>query len=497
MSGTNGAGLGGGLFSNGTLRPEMGRLALVRSVGQWRRPFGSVEPATLHGIIRQVEQGELQDWADLAAWMLYTDPTVRTGVRMRINAVAGADFEVLPGLAREGEDALAEEAAHAFREQLESTPDLERLFSDLLMGSFLGWAGAEHMWRPDGRMWVSRPEWLDPREFRFRRDGAVEVRDNRSMGAGQWVTIAAHPGKFLLHVPRNISTAATLAGDLLAVTWPWLFKRWAEKFWLGALDKAGAPWIYGQVPRNATAAIRADRLSGIEGMSGGGAAVVERDATDPEPFGVLDVTDAVKDGYAPAIEHWNTEIIKGLVGSTDNVEADHGSNARAESQGEQTILPNNQSDAKRLCGTIERDWAAWFCRYNAGYFGRVPPIPRLAFTLVKEAELRAPIYQYHLKGRIVTRNDVRAQLGLDPLPKEQGGDELLDIQDQPSAAGGADAAAPFSQQSQRQLTAARDRKPRQMRLPMTSRATTSRTTSASVPSPLASALRSPSGDPAK
>ena len=470
--------------------PEMGQLVLHNGIGRWRRSFGSVEPATLHSIIRQVEQGYLEDWADLAAWMLYTDATVRSVSLTRIAAVAGADFEVIPGRARPGEEQLAQEAADAFREQLEDTADLERIFADLLYANLLGWAGAEHDWMPDGGRWVSRPRWIDPREFKAESGGRWLARDNRERGGDKWVRLADHPGKFILHTPRNISVTDTLSGDLLGVSWSWVFKRWLEKFWLGALDKAGAPWIYGQVPRNATPVTRTERKTGIENMSSGGTAIVERGPEDPEPFGVLDVTDSVKDGYAPAIEHHNAEIVKGILGSTDNVQADHGSNARAESQGQQTMLPRNISDAKRLCGTIDGQWAKPWARFNAGYFGRLPPAPTL--KLITQQEEPPKVDELIINARACSVDELRLSRGLEPWGAERGGDRIVQIavpSQYPSrpASGGEPAAAPFP------MTARPARPARQLPLPMTSRATTSPTSSASGVNPIAIALASRSG----
>lgn len=484
-----GAGNGTALAAPQIGTPEISRVHDPSTVGRWRRSFGSVQPATLHGIIRNLEQGQqLEDWVDLANWMRYTDATVRAAWGTRVSPVAGADFEVLPGQHSPEDKQLAEEAADGWREDLEYCTDLERVFADLLDAAAIGWSGAENMWRSSGRTWSNRPVWIDARDLKTATTGAWSVR----LPTGLWEPLQRHPGKFILHTPRNISTIPTLSGDLLSVAWPWLFKRWGEKFWVAALEKWAAPYIYGRATTGTTPALRTALREMIDAISSGASSVIEVPDGAPDPLVALDVSDSVKEAYSPAISYFNQEIIKGLLGSTDNVEATHGSNARAESQGETTILPRNMSDAKRLAGTLERDWAAWWCRYNASYFGRVPPTPRLVFTLVKEAELRAPIYHYHLQGHIVSRNDVRAQLGLDPLPADRGGDELLDIRDVP-AAGGADAASPFSAKRPSRLTATLPRKPRQMALPLTSRATTSPTTPASQPNPIASALRSASG----
>jgi len=490
----------------GGIRPEISAITDSRTLGRWRRSYGAVQPQTLQSIVRNLEQGQqLEDWVDLAGWMAYTDATVRAALGTRIGAVAGADFEVLPGRARPGEETLAQEAADGWREDLEDCPDLERLFADLLYGGAIGWAGAENMWRPNAGLWSNRPAWIDSRDFRTEQGGQWTVRDARQ-GYG-WAPIAAHPGKFILHTPRNISTIPTLSGDLLAVCWPWLFKRWGEKFWVAALEKWAAPFVYGKATSSTPKNIREQLRQAIELITSGAAGVIEVDPTLGDPLVALDVSDSVKEAYSPAIDYFNAEIIKGILGSTLNTEVGStgGNRALGESQGATTILPRNMSDAKRLAGTLERDWAAWWCRYNAHHFGRVPPTPRFSFTLIREEEIAKEINAYHMRGYLVTPNEIRAQLRQDPWTPEQltraglppeYGDTPLNLVDEP-APGGAPAEVPF-QAPRPQLTAARPKRPaRQLPLPLTSRNTTSRTTSASATSPLGSALRSALGDPAK
>ena len=491
--------------THGIGMPELGRLIQPRALGRWsRRAYGAIEPPTLHAILRDLESGYVEDWVDLCSYMLRTDAHLRSVYSTRIAALVGAPLEVEPSV--NGDPVLAAEVASAFADELARVNDLEQLIADLAHGIGIGWAFAEHDWtRRDGR-WTSTPLWLHPRETRARTDHSFELRDWRTgpaRSSSGYVSPTDHPGKFIAHSPRNIADVPTLTGDLIACAWPWLFKRWGEKLNLTALERFAEPLVYGIVAPNAVEdPVRRNVREGLESMSGGTAAVFEQLPGGSDPVRMLETSKQTGDAWGSAIDRWDAAITKALLGSTDAVEAEGGSYARAEVQVSATMLPRLMSDARRLAGTLERDWAAWWCRYNAHLFGgRIPPTPKLTFALIQEEANRSEIFAYHMRGKLVTRDEVRAQLGLEPLGAERGGDELLNIVEDlaPASAGGFapmgvagggaldvantdvledkrrrggdDAAAPFARH----------------RLPLTS-PTTSRTSSRSRPNPIASAL---------
>lgn len=446
-----------------------------------RRNYGSITPGLLQSILREVEQGQLENWADLCAYIVRTDAHVHAVYGTRIAAVAGAEYSIEPGVKG---DPLAEQAAQFVAEQMESTPDVERTFSDMLNAVGLGWSIQEHVWSRRAGLWITRPAYIHPRECRFADDWTLEVR---SADTGEYILCNDYPGKFVVHVPRPVSDVPNLTGELLAVAWEWLFKRWSRKFQLTALERFASPFIYGEVPPNSEGNVRSELLSVLQSFSTDQVAVFEAGT------GVKLLEAASRgsgDAWQSAIDNINNEITKALLGSTLNTEigASGGNRAAAESQADNTMLPRAKSDAMRLAGTVERDWFGPLLTFNAHVFGAIPPTPKLVFKLQAEElpeidqlaltakvvtidELRtsrgldpwgpekggadiiqsqsAPIYAYHLQGHIVSRDNVRAQLGLPPLGGALGA-ELLDIADAPTgqapafSSGGEAAASPLA-----------------------------------------------------
>lgn len=399
--------------------PDTSEQVHRRTLSRWSaRTFSALKPSTLYSILKDCESGKVQDFADLCNYMLRTDPHVRSVYLTRLNSVAGAKWVLEPGVSRPGEEALAEAAVEFCRYHLEKTEDLERTFAQLLNANGLGWAGLELDWYRDRGVWCATPRWIHPREFEFTPEWELQAYDAKS---GKFVKTSEHPGKFIVHLPQQIADAPNLTGDLMAIAWTWLFKRWAEKFRTTGLERFASPLLYGEVPVNASSAVRTQLLSDLEQLTADSVAVFEAGSQ----IKVIEAASKAGTGEAwtEAIRHYDEQITIGILGSLDNVSADSGSYARAESQASTTILPRLLSDAKRLAGTVERDWLRYILKYNMGMFdGRAPPTPKLKFELIKEAETQRDIEEFHIASGVVTGNELRAQLGLEPVP---GGDSFL------------------------------------------------------------------------
>lgn len=445
--------------------PDLQRRVQPRTLGRWaNQNFGTTTPERLTGIIQELESGEFTRWADFAEYMTRTDPHLHAVYESRKLAVSGADWEITPG---RGDEQLAEAGAEFCRQALGETEELERIFSDMMHGVGLGLALHEHNWKRRGGAWLTTPLWVHPRECKFEPDWTVAVRNAAD---GSLIRCADMPGKFIVHIPRPSSSAPNVSGELLVIAWDWLFKRWARKLQLVALDKFANPFIYGELQPNTDDVVRAALLSNLQNLSSDQVAVFEAGTG----VKIAEISKVAGEGWANAIESLNAEITKSLLGSTLNTEIGEsgGNRAAAESQADNTILPRARSDAKRMAGTIERDWLRPLLAYNAHLFGgKIPPTPHFEFKLTQDEpalvddllvrskavtidELRVsrglepwgpdyggenvitsdagtPIFQYHMRGKIVSRDDVRKQLGLEPLGGALGS-ELLDISDQPS-----------------------------------------------------------------
>jgi hypothetical protein len=122
------------------------------------------------------------------------------------------------------------------------------------------------------------------------------------------------------------------------------------------------------------------------------------------------------------IARYNREMTKALHGSTDNVESDGGSRARAESQAKTSLLPRHYASSKRLKGDLDDQLVSRICKYNRHILGdATAPSLTVALTVEEPAEVPEHLLRY---GMRVTQDEARAAAGLPPLDGEGGQAEL-------------------------------------------------------------------------
>jgi phage gp29-like protein len=388
-----------------------------------------MKPDRMAAVIRRAEQGQLEDWADLCSFMLRTDAHLAGVYETRLFAVTAAEIKVTPGKARPGQEAVAERAADAFREELEKCRGLESIIHGLCHAEGVGYAVAYHDWQrqigADGiAVTRSTPKIVAPRDIDFDVDWTARVRSWDPKRGPQWMRTADQPAAFLVHVPQKLDTP-NMSGDLMSVAWLWLFKRWAHVFMQIGLERFASPLVYGQVPVNAVQTVRDTLLSALENMTQAQAAVLEAGTE----LRTLEAGKAPDEAWTRSMRYYDAEITKRLLGSTDAVEADKGSYARAEVQGQTTVVPRFHTIGKRLAGTFERDWATPFTKFNAHLWGGVTaPVPSLSFKFVQDE--RPEVTELAVKVGAVTMDEVRRANGLE----EWGSDAGAKIAEMPEAA---------------------------------------------------------------
>lgn len=407
--------------------------ARQQSVKQWNRPsYAGYTPQQLKRVLTDVKKGILDTFAELASNMLREDGHIRALNDTRVLAVSAADWTINP--ADETPDAI--KAADLVRDSLNDTPNLEEVFAHLLFAEALGWANAEHRWMRRHGQWHSVPHLLHGRDARFAEDWSMQLRtwtepDPESvdvveaLGTSWWISIdGSNPNSFISHVPGGIGETPNLSGDLHAVAWTWLFKRYMRLFRQDALEIHANPFIYGVYSPGSTDEAQDALFEGLENMSGDHRAVFEALSAEGggdggDPIRVIQTTAAGKD-HTDAINAMNAEMSKALLGSTLNVEVgDTGGNrALGESQVSTTILPRYISHGRRLASTLESDWFAPLLRLNAHLFSSTPAVPRIEFVLTQETP--PVIEEMHINAGVIEQDELRTSAGVEPWGDERG-----------------------------------------------------------------------------
>jgi len=405
-----------------------GRAVSSRAAKQWsRKSFAGITPERLAAVLREAERGQLEAWADLVSFMLRTDLHLASVYETRLFAVTSAEVEVKPGRSKPGQEKQAELAAELFREEMERARDFESVLHGLIHAEGVGYAVAQHEWRrvtrSDGTpVQSSTPTIIETRDIEFAPDWSPVVRTWDPGGSYRWLPTSEERARWICHVPRKLDTP-NLSGDLMACAWMWVFKRWAQIYRQTALERFSAPFIYGTVPTNATQQVREALLEGLENLAADQVAVFEATSgvqmmeTAKSP---VDVVDA-------AIKSMSDEMTKRLLGATDFVDSSGGSFARADVQMRVGALPRFMTIAKRVAGSLERDWAAPFLGFNRQLFGGVvPPTPTVEFKFLQDEA--AVIDDLAVNAGVVTVDELRMARGLPPWGPQSGGAEIVRIE---------------------------------------------------------------------
>ena len=485
-------------------RPSYGKITRKASPRRWTsNTFGAIEPPRLHSILKRAEQGDLELYADLCSFILTTDPDVRSKWETRVTPVAGSDFVVEPGWLPEGASpqmvAAAEKAAAFCEQQLKNTPGIADRFSDLLNeGNGVCVGVLEHRWRVRGGIVSTVPEWVPARDLRFCDDWAVHARTYPQDGGVEWIDLSTQPRKFIVHQPRNTTARPSQTGALMAIMWPWLIKRWIEKYGVAGFERLANGLLIGITGPNTGADARDALHENLENATAAGVGVVESvDGTSALPIHLLEPTHNPGLTAVEVIKHYEDLISKALLGSGLNVEVQStgGNRALGESQFDTTILPRLVADARRLAETVSRDWLAPLVAFNTHLWGGItPPTPTLRFELVADDGPETAIDELAVNSLAVTKDELRKSRGLPEWGPERGGDVIVTpvakspVSALPTLSGG----EPGRPKARARLSATT-----QLRLPIPDRKSATPTREPSAPSPLSLALSSASDDPAR
>lgn len=393
----------------------------------------------VQSIITSAERGYTEQWVDLTRRMSRTDAHLGSLVQTYTAPVASARREVKPADVPQGMERFAQLAADDCRALLDSLPNVERTFAELIDADFTGFAVQEIIWKPRGEMvWVDALEWLHPRRFRFSDTFEPYLYDNGTAATraqelgldavareGQILGLPLTARKYIVHVPRigGAPDYATAGGLYRLCVRPWWGKSWATKFWLSGAEVTGNPRSLGTVPQDAPQAVLDELYTALSGLSADGIGVV-RDPTR------IEILDAKMPGTGSVWEslgkRFDAEMSKAILGSTLNVEVgDTGGNrSLGESQKDTTIGPRMIASARSLANTIERDLFKPFLEFNRHRYGGLIPLPRLELVLYEEV---AEVDDTAVNAGVVTVDELRASRGLDPRGKDRGGERLVSI----------------------------------------------------------------------
>lgn len=433
-------------------KPNIGQLMLPTDAERYSRAtsFGAASIDRIAAVLKNASDGRDQrELQDLFDWMRETDPHTDSVCETRLVALATLPWTVTPAKTSNADDPMASLASDFVSRAILGIRGFQTALHDLADAIHRGFAVEEINWeRRDGAWVPGSLSWIHARRFVVGKDDIVRAYENGTKGAyGEEL----EPNKFIVHIPKQRSGYAARTGTLRVVAWPWIFKRWLQKYALSGAERFGLPTPFAHVAENAPDDVVEDIVQALQNLTQGQAGYARGETKVEFLAGVLGDSKI----YNDLLAFFNAEISKAVLGSTLNVEGGaNGNRAAAESQAATTIDPRKAYDAAALEDTINRDLVAPLIAFNTDLFGgTMPPLPKFSFVL--DNAKTNPIYAYHFQGGIITKNEVRLSLGLPAWTREDGGEERLDIgaapapspspwQNSSRSAGGQDAESPLA-----------------------------------------------------
>lgn len=313
--------------------------------------------------------------------------------------------------------------------------------SNIVGGVLCGYSVSQPEWQTSAEGWhyPARLEWLHPNRFSIGSDLGLRYA-GVATGAVDGGTALTDYGRdrFVVHAPcGGRASYVTRSGPLLSCVFSALTKRLGMRWLVVAAERFGTPLPYATLPPGSTEALNDQAKAMLRAFNSDWQAVV----TDGIKIDVVPMTgQATGDIHARIVDLANNDYAIQLLGQNLNAEVKGGSYAAAAAGG---VLRMDLlgGDLAELDDTITQQIVEPIVRYN--WPGAALPVYETELAPKSSKE----IFAYHIAAGVVSPDEVRAGLGLDPLPGGAG-TAMIPAQIQPGAApaavpGGALAGNPF------------------------------------------------------
>ncbi len=293
------------------------------------------------------------------------DPHIQSVFRSRSAGVAGRRWQITSA----EETEKARKISEFVRKTLAAIPNFEHTLTHLLKAIAYGHSVVEVMWRIDpDAVRVEALRTRRPERFILEAAGGLKLRDSET---GEAKLLPDR--KFVCHRadPQDDEPYATPL--LLALYWPWYFKKHGAAFWMVLAEKFGIPSVIGRYPSHFTDADVRNLVTALTNLQQDSVAAVPQE-TQVE----LESINVGEKGsfFRELLDFMNAEISKTVLGGTLTQEVGEvGSYAAAKTHQEvrQEIIA---ADARLLQTTLNSTLVRWLVDFNYG-----PDVPAPQFVI--------------------------------------------------------------------------------------------------------------------
>lgn len=336
-------------------------------------PETGLEPNQVVSIYRSAECGWTLHQAELFTGIVENDGHLRATIEGRINAVAGKQWQVLPG----GDDDESRNAALLLDSALKES-NFSEVLPHILSARYMGWSGVEIFW--DERNDLIQPLWfidVHARRFSFNSLDLPELVNNASN-----TSQPLEPGKWLFPRVRGVFGGVTArAGLMRTATWYALFKKWSWRDWVIYAEKFGIPLVLGRYKMGATEDEKSTLEGAVEDIGEAGQATMSEETN-------VEIHEAQRGGdsnglHRSIVREANEEISKLITGSTLTMQTGgNGSFAQAEVHAN-TSFAHVEADAALVNRTLTTQLFRPFLQWNGFLRAKTP---RLVIHIAKETD---------------------------------------------------------------------------------------------------------------
>lgn len=332
----------------------------IRSIRSNDTSYG-LDPGKLGRILRGADDGDIEDYLDLAEEIEEKEAHYHSVLGTRKRAVSQLEITVEPA----SDDKVDIENAALIEDWLDRDT-LEDELVDILDAIGKGFSATEILWELSESQWMPiELKRRDPRWFAFDRvDGeTLMMRDGAH-------NVPLMPYKFLVHKHRAKSGLAIRGGVVRPVFWMFLFKNFAIKDWVTFAEAYGQPLRVGKYNSGASKDDKDVLLRAVANIGSDAAAII------PESMMIefVDSKDKAQtaDVFEKLVRFTDEQVSKIVLGQT--MTTDSGS-SRSQAEVHNEVKHDiERSDAKQLAATLNQQLVKPIIILNKGEQKRYPRI---------------------------------------------------------------------------------------------------------------------------
>jgi phage gp29-like protein len=343
----------------------------------------------LSAILWKLDQGWLDDWADLCEYAL-CDDTLMSLYSSRATRVLQATWKVKPN---EFGGSDAQLAAEFCNEQMGKLRNFNDALRYMMHASAVGLSANEKEWdayrAPTGQItyYLRQLHFRHPHRFRYDEQWRPRLWDQgkRIKPDGMW-GMPLDPRKWLIYQHYEIVGYPNVSGFMRGAIWVWLFMRWADKFGIQSLEKFGNPFLYAQVPPNTPLATREKVRQDLQDLSNDHAGVIEAGITIMNMAGMSGQTESLHGSF---MDRYQARLARLILGSSDAADpGKNGSNAAVATRVGATADPRMVVDGVGIGEAWASQVFGWMLEFNRHRFGgKLLPTPQfVALTAADEVK---------------------------------------------------------------------------------------------------------------